>query len=133
MSHQKARDLLRIRLNSIASPLDTAWENVPFTPATAPWQQVDMLWAQTENPTMGDSFRRQNGIMQVGLFYPSNAGPDPAAHKADAIIAWFPRGRTMFDGTLRVLIDRTPYIGPARQEGSWYFVPVSVPFVVDVY
>jgi hypothetical protein len=132
MSHQKIRDLLRVRLNAIASPLDTAWENVPFTPGSAAWQRVDMLWAPTENPTMGDNFRRANGIMQVSLFYPPNAGPDPAANKADALVAWFPRGWSVVDGSVRVKIDRTPFIGPAMQSGSWYLLPVSVPFLADI-
>jgi len=132
MSYQIIRDLLRVRLNAIAMPLPTSWENVPFTPVTSAWQKVDMLWAQTENPTMGDNFRRENGIMQVSLFYPPNAGPDPAALRAGSLAAWFPRGLSLVSGTLRVLIDRSPFIGPASQSGNWYFLPVSVPFLGDV-
>jgi len=132
MSHQLVRDLLRIRLNAISSPLPTAWENVPFTPGVVAWQKVDMLWARTENPTMGDRFRRQNGVMQISLMYPPNAGPDPAALKADALIAWFFRGYSAVSGSVKVWIDRTPYIGPAMQSGNWYLLPVSVPFLGDV-
>jgi hypothetical protein len=134
MSYQTIRDLLRVQLNTTPGNLPTAWENVAYTPVVGdPYQSVHLLPARTENPTFDRPFRRETGLMQVSLFFPVNAGPDPAALRAQAIASMFPRGLTLVNGTLRVLIDASPFIGPARNEGAWYFLPVSIPYTADVY
>ena len=130
----KIRKLLEVQLNTLG-PFATAWENVPYSPQTGtPWQRVNLLPAQTENPTFGEDFRRPIGLLQVTLFYPLNMGAGAAETRAEAIHNAFKRGTTLIDGTLRVLIERSPYNGPGFVlEGSWYALPVSIPYMGDVF
>ena len=133
MSYVIIRQSLETRLNAIGV-FPTAFENVPFNPiAGTPWQRARLLPARTENPTQGDAFKREIGIFEVMLAYPQNAGPQLAATRANLIVTSFPKGWSLVVGTLRVLIDRSPFIGQGIPDGAWYKLPVSIPYIADVY
>jgi hypothetical protein len=132
MSYVTVRKLLEVRLNTVGGVFPTAYENAPFKPVSDPWQQVFLLPARTENPTMGDGFKRETGVFQVTLHYPNNTGPAPATQRAELLRAGFPRGLTLTEGNVRVMIDEAPYIGPGASNGTWFDLPVSVPYVADV-
>ena len=134
MSNVVIRALLEVHLNTIAPTIATAFENVPFTPINGtPWQRVNLLPAQPQNPTLGGVFRRETGIFQVMLAYPENAGTSAAATRAELIRTQFTRGTTFTSGTLRVLIDLSPRVSQGMNDGGWYRLPVSIPYVADVY
>ena len=134
MSYVVIRSLLEVRLNAITPNIQTAFENVPFTPVNpTPWQRINLLPARTLNPTLGDSFKRETGIFQVTLNYPENAGPAAAATQAELIRAQFVRGTSLISGKVRVLIDEAPYVSPAMSDGGWYRLPISIPFIADVF
>lgn len=134
MSQVTIKSLLEKALNALSVGLDTAFENVPFSPTNGvPHQRVFILPSQTQNPTMGDGFKRESGVMQVTLCYPSNAGAGAALERAEALRLGFKRGTTFTQGTLRVLIDSSPYVSQGASDGAWYMVPVSIPYVADVY
>lgn len=135
MSHaQVIRDLLRVQLNTVSGSFPTAFENMPYVPVVGTaWQWAVLLWAQTENPTMGDEFLREVGIYQVMLNFPKSEGPDALGAQAAIIRAGFARGLTLEQGQVQVKILRTPYLSPPiPTEGAWYSVAVSVPFVANV-
>ena len=134
MSDATIRKLLETQLNT-AGPFETAWENVSYRPAAGvPWQRVNLLPAQTENPTFGEPFRRPVGVLQITLFFPMGAGPGPAAARADVVRGIFRRGTVLGSGDVRVRLERDPYNGPAIPlDGAWYALPVSVPYVADVF
>jgi hypothetical protein len=138
MSDVVIRELLRVQLNSVSAWFETAWENVSYKPTiNTPYQAVWLLPSETENPSygggIGQRLERRPGILQVSLFYPSNEGPENAAIRAEAIKAAFPRGLTLTSGSLRVLIMRSPFSSAGRPQGGWYMLPVSIPYVADVY
>ena len=134
MSYVLIRQLLEVRLNAIAPSLPTAFENVPYTPIGAvPWQRINLLTAQTLNPTFGDGFKRETGILQVSLNYSENAGPSATYTRGEMVRAQFPRGLTLTSGKVRVLIDQAPSFGPAMNDGGWYRLPISIPYLADVY
>lgn len=134
MSVVAIRSLLELRLAAMAPALATAFENFPFTPVNGtPWQKVNLLVARPLDPTLGYGFQRDSGIFQVMVFYPENTGPAAAAARADLICAQFARGLTLTSGTLRVLVDRSPYASTGRNEGGWYGLPVTIPYVADTY
>ena len=138
MSDVVIRELLRVQLNSVSASFETAWENVSYKPIiNTPYQAAWLLPAEVENPSYGGGtgqrLERHPGILQVSIFYPSNAGPEPAAIRAEVIKAAFPRGLTLSSGSLRVLIMRSPFSSAGRPQGAWYMVPVSIPYVADVY
>lgn len=134
MSYVLIRALLEVQLNAISPAIQTAFENAPFSPvAPTPWQRVNLLPAKTLNPTFGDRFKRETGILQITLNYPENAGAQAATTRAELIRAQFYRGLALFNGTLRVLIDEAPSIATGTNDGGWYRLPVSVPYIADVY
>lgn len=134
MSNAVIRKLLEQRLNTITPALETVFENMPYTPKLGtPWQQVHLLFAPTANPTMGSPHHREVGEFQVSLNYPPMAGSQASSSRVQLIRQTFYRGLTMEEGTLRVLIDGTPYQLRSQQLPNWYFVAVAVPFIADVF
>ena len=136
MSDQVVRKLLEQRVNSVSGALAsaTAFENVAFTPSEGtPWQRVNLLPAQPENPTMGDDFYRAVGVLQVSLFYPRNAGSAQAYAQGEVLRTAFKRGTMLSEGTLRVRVIGTPSLGPGIPAGGWYMLPVSVNYQADVH
>ena len=126
---------LEARLVAIASPLPTQWENVVFTPPTdgSPYQHVDILPASPDNPTLGDGFYRELGLMQITLSYPIGGGSGAVYSKAEAIRAWFPRGLSLTSGGITVQIPRTPAIGPKLPSPDRFVLPISVRYYADVF
>ncbi|MGT2429246.1 phage tail terminator-like protein [Cupriavidus basilensis] len=151
MSNALVRKGLETRLNTMAQPLATAWQNVPFTPTPGtPYQQVHLLFAPPENPAYG-SYYREVGVFQVSLMYPQGAGPSAADARAMAIRDWFARGTTIHvfpDGSsmvldfqsqsyqvdtgIDVIVQRTPAIADGYPDGDRWRVPVSIPFFASV-
>ena len=134
MSLASVRIALESKLNAMTPALSTAWENVPFTPVSGtPYQAAYLMPATPANPTMGDGYYREQGIFQVSLFYPLQAGPKPAADRAEAIRAAFKRGTTLTSGTVSVIIERTPEIGQGRVDGDRWMQIVRIRWFAGIY
>jgi len=134
MSLASVRIALESKLNAMTPALSTAWENVPFTPVSGtPYQAVYLLPATPANPTMGDGYYREQGIFQVSLFYPLQAGPKPAADRAEAIRAAFKRGTTLTNGNVSVIIEQTPEIGQGRVDGDRWMQIVRIRWFAGIY
>lgn len=134
MSIVSIRAALETRLNSMSPALSTAWEGMPFTPVTGtPYQQVNLLLNDSENPTMGDAMYRQSGFLQVLLCYPPGTGAKAASTRAEAVRSHFPRGLGLSSGGINVLIDLTPSIAPAIIDGDRYRIPVTIYFRADIF
>jgi len=132
MSISSVRTALETKLNAMSPALLTAWpnvrfppENVTLTPST-PYQAAYLMPATPDNPTMGDGFYREQGILQISLFYPLQAGPQTAEVRADLIRATFSRGTAMTSGSVKVIVNRTPEIGQGRVDGDRWHVPVKI-------
>jgi len=134
MSITAIRAALETRLGTMSPALSTAYQNVAFMPVTGTaYQAVYLLPATVENPTLGDGFYRERGLMQVSLMYPMNAGPATAEARASAIKAHFPRGLQLTSGSVTTRIDRTPSISPPRPDGDRWRVDVSIPYFADIF
>ena len=134
MSNQVIRSLLETRLDTLSPSIATVKENTAYTPVKGTvYQRVFVLMAQTENPTLGDGFKRERGIFQVNLHYPEFVGSGTSTARAELIKTLFKRGTTMNSGTLRVMIDRSPYTSQGLNSDGFFVLPVSIPFFADVY
>ena len=122
------RAALETRLNSIASPLPTAWENVPFTQPITAFQRAYILPANSATPSFGDNLSMESGLLKISLCYPEGTGPAAALARALSIRAWFPRGLSVTSGGITVRISSKPSIAPALYEPGLYVVPVTIPF-----
>lgn len=132
MSIDSVRTALETKLNGITPALSTAWENVPFTPVPGTaYQRAFLLPATPSNPTMGDGFYREQGIFQITLMYPLQAGTLTAATRAELIRTAFKRGTSMVSGGVTVRIETTPEISQGRVDGDRWSVPVKVRWFAD--
>ena len=130
MSISSVRIALETKLATITPALSTAYENVPFTPVTGtPYQRAYLMPATPANPTMGDGYYREQGIFQVSLFYPLQAGPKTAADRAELIRAAFKRGTTLTTGGIGnfVALGQTSRIWSVwQQHRMGMFMPVII-------
>lgn len=134
MSIGNVRIALESALNGMAPSVQTAWENVPFTPTPGTaYQAAYLLPAEPENPTYGDNYHRLIGIFQINLFYPLQAGPKAAADRAELIKATFCRGASFTSGSVTTTIQRTPEVGQGRVDGERWMVPVKIRFYAGVF
>lgn len=134
MSLLKVSAAFEKRLGTIANNISTAYENVPFTPVTGtPYQRVRLLPATPENPTLGDGYYREVGFFEIVLFYPLNSGRNAAQTKAEQIKAYFPRGLTMTEAGINVVVPRTPTIATATQLNDRYVIPITVEYYAEIF
>lgn len=123
------RAALEVRLNGIASPLPTAWENVPYTPtAGTAWQRVRLLINDPADLAITSDVVEHLGLFEVLTFYPPGAGTAAAAARAQAIADRFAPVQTLTSGSTRVEILQTARIGTGFPADDWWCVPVTVPW-----
>lgn len=133
MSIVSVRAALETRLNNMSPALATAWENAPYNPvAGTPYQAAYLLPASPDNSTMGDGYYMEQGIFQVSLFYPLQAGPKAAADRAELIRTQFKRGTSMTSGSDTVRIAKTPEIGQGRVDGDRWHIPVKCVYFAGI-
>lgn len=127
------RSALETALNSMNPALATAWENAPFTPISGtPYQAVNLLFAKPDNPTFGGNMYREQGIFQITLFYPLQAGPANAAARAELLRTTFARGLSFINGGITTIIKETPEISPGSVDGDRWMVPVKIRFFANI-
>lgn len=125
---------LEVRLAEIAPAIETAWENDGYKPVTGvPYQQVNVLFAEPENPTMGDDFWRQRGFLQVQLRYPLNVGKLDAGLRAGLIRDHFKRGLSLVADGITTIVEKTPEISGGSPDDGRYVVNVRVRFFANIF
>ncbi len=128
MSVAKIRQALENGVNAITPALETAWENVEYTPVNGtPYQRVFLLTARPDNIEYGPVYR-QEGILQVNLFYPLKVGTTTAVTRAELIQTTFKRGTTFVKDTVKVVIDKTPHIKQGRRDDDRWMIPIDISF-----
>lgn len=127
------RAVLESALASIAPAIETAWQNVPYTPVNGrPYQAAYLLPAEPDNHSMGDGSRQERGIFQVSLLYPSGQGTAAAGARAEMIAALFRRGASFTKDGITVQIERTPEIADGRADDDRWMVPVKIRYFCNL-
>jgi hypothetical protein len=134
MSQIKIRNALENTLAAIAPAIDIVHENESYDPiAERPYAECYVMFAIPNNPTLGDGFYQELGILQVNLKYPAEVGTLAAATQAALIRAAFKRGASFTDSGITVQIDKTPEIpGGIVEEGRWKVI-LRAPFHADIF
>lgn len=134
MSALLIRQALENALATITPAIDTAAENKEYKPITdTPYQIPYLLFADPSNPIVGrDQFRTEQGIFQVTLMYPANAGAAAAIARAELIRGTFYKGAQFTKGGVTVTVDRTPTIAPGAVDGDRWAVPVKIRFYSNI-
>ncbi len=118
MSIPAIRAAMEAALAAIAPAIAQPVSGQTFRPqADVPNQRVDFIWADPVNPENTATYR-QDGVMQVALRYPTFMSADDIEIRAMQIRAAFPRKRTLTAGAIRIVIDRTPSIAAASNDGD---------------
>lgn len=121
------------RLLTITPTIQTVPVGVSFTPVTGtPYQKIQLVPRNPENPTMGDGYYREVGEFQIFICYPPNKGTADAIARAELTRSYFQRGTTLTEGGLEVIIPVTPYIAGASPVGDRLIVPVIIQYSVGV-
>lgn len=134
MTIPNIRNALEQALASIDPAIDIVHENVPYDPVPdRPYCAAYLLVAEPGNPTLGEAYHKEQGVMQVNLQYPPLVGTLACALRAEAIRALFKRGSAFSDGGVTVQIDRTPEIDRGEQvDGRWMQI-VRIRWHADIF
>jgi hypothetical protein len=134
MSTLSIRQAFETRLATLSPALSTAYENVDFVPVTGTaYQRVNLLPAQPDNSTMGQSFYREQGLFQVMLCYPLNNGTATIQARAEAVKTLFKRGVTMEEDGLRIHVINTPKVSAGFKDNDRYCIPITIYYIADIY
>lgn len=111
-----------------AQNISIAYPNVDFTPGSAPYLRVNLLFAASEN--IGLEIVNQPGVLQVDVMYRDGLGVIMAANLADALVNHLPRNRRIQAGSYCVLFNSRGYVSPPLVDGGWVQMPVNFNFRV---
>jgi hypothetical protein len=127
MSTSQIRAALETALATVTPNLPTEYENVNFEPpASGAYQRTHLMPGDPVNDTFGDDQKREQGIFQVLLYYPTGTGPGAATAQAELIKTKFKRGSTFTNGGISVTISNTPTIAPALFSDDRYLIPIRI-------
>ena len=134
MTIPNIRNALEQALASIDPAIDIVHENTEYEPVPdRPYCEAYLLVAEPGNPTLGEAYHKEQGVMQVNLQYPPLVGTLACALRAEAIRALFKRGSAFSDVGVTVQIDRTPEIDRGEQvDGRWMQI-VRIRWHADIF
>lgn len=131
----QVRTALETRLASVSGSPQIGWDNTEFEPPTDEVSLLAyLLRGETVSPTLGRTeLTMEQGIFQVSVLAPRGGGSKPAEDVAEAVREHFPKGLSLSAGGLSVRIARRGSVTPARQDGSWHRIDVSIPYFCHVF
>jgi hypothetical protein len=128
------RNALVDALASITPVIDIVHQNEAYSPQPDdPYCEVYLLPANPANPTMGNGFYREQGILQINLQYPPRVGTLDCETRAGLIRSLFKRGASFSDGGVTVLIDKTPEMADGSEESGRWKQIIKVRWYADIY
>ena len=120
------RAALETAISAMSPALDTAWENVAFAPSPGvAYQRVEFMFARPANDEVSANYR-QDGICQVTLCYPTNAGAAAIVARAELLKATFARGQSFSANATVTKVSDTPEAMAAYVDGDRFCVPVRI-------
>ena len=120
-------------LESITPSIDTAKENVEYTPILdIPFQRVLLNPSKVQNPTFGDNYYRESGEFIVFLNYPLYIGTGDIEDRAELIQNKFYRGLTIQQGSVEIQIQETPSILIAGRFEDRYILPIKIKYFCNI-
>jgi hypothetical protein len=119
----------RVASLDLTPALQVAWPNVPFTPPAAAYLQV--LHFPNRNTRLflaGSDPHFRQGILQLTVAAPLNAGTVQATGLAGGIAEHFPADLALYSEGLKVKVQAAPRVWPADKTDAWWNVQVDVPY-----
>jgi Bacteriophage related domain of unknown function len=134
MSILDVRSALQNRLAAMPNGIVSAFEGVPYDPvAGTPYQTVTLIPGAPLNPSFGNDYYREIGILRIRLFYPSRQGVGAITVQAQRLRDWFYRGLTVSSGSIETIIQRTPSISSCTIVGDRLVQSVDIQYFASVF
>ncbi len=106
-----------------------AWPNTPFTPPAGPYIEIQHFPNSVGRRFLkGTDPHLRQGILQLTVVTPLNGGPSVATGLAGAVAEHFPADLNLFEGAIKVRIQKAPDVLPGdktEDDVSWA-TPVSI-------
>ena len=121
------RMALENKLNTITPLIATHWENTSYVPISGtPYQSVNMIYGNTEDMAITNDLRKDQGIMQVTLLYPTLNGTKSVEDRAKLISSTFSNALKLYDDDDEVRISKTPDIKIMGSIADRFIIIVSI-------
>lgn len=133
VSLAKIRAALESALADISPAIDTAWENVKFTPTTnQPYQRV-FLKVVADVPVQSCRETIYRGVLYIRLFYPLNVGSNDITSRFEAIKTKFALGSSHSDADTiaTCIINYTPEFNTEGVDGDRFTGLVKIRFYTN--
>lgn len=130
----KILNALLSRLSSLTlSPaMPVAYPNVAFTPSATGYLRATHVPNTANQVTLGASGKnRFEGLLQVDVFWPEDAGLVAPSERAGAVAAHFKRGTDITLDSITVRIVTPPEIRQALQSPPYTQIPVMIRYQAD--
>jgi hypothetical protein len=119
----------RVASLDLTPALLVAWPNVPFTPpATAYLQVLHFPNRNTRIFLNGSDPHYRQGILQLTVAAPLNAGTVTATGLVGDIAEHFPADLALYSAGIKIKIQAAPRVWPADKTDAWWNVQVDVPY-----
>lgn len=134
MSLTNIRSALEGAIDGMLPALQSVHQGEGYAPVIGtPYQAIYLLKATPENPTLGDGYYVEQGVLQITLNYPAGEGTAASTSRAEAIRDLLRRGATFSYGGTVVQIDRTPAVTDGEPDEGFIAVIVRAPWHADIY
>lgn len=123
----------RLAALTLSPVMPVSYPNRSFSPpANGKYLRARHLPNTTTQITLGASgFNRHQGLFQIDVMWPLNAGETEPKEIAGAIIAQFKRGTEFTREGLLIRIPEPPSVAPALIDGVSYMVPITIRYQAD--
>lgn len=127
---EQIEDVLMVRLGqlTLTPSLSIAWPNRPFTP-TVGTSYLRVRHLRNDNDRLflkGSAPHHRQGILQVDVVAPLDAGAEDANAIAGAVAGHFPADLDLYGDDVRVKIEAAPTVHGAIPADAWWETPVSI-------
>ena len=101
-----------------------------FTPnAGETYLRVEHIPNKTDRLGVSTGMTRRKGILQVTVVGPKvGKNPIDLTEEAGQVAAWFPEDLTLWGGTKRIRITKTPTVEGRIDADPWVNVPVTIEY-----
>lgn len=131
MSIQLIQAALETKLATLTPAMATVYENTSFTPVTGvAYQRVYHLLNKPTDLALGGDLVQDQGIFQITLAYPQNAGRGAAMARAQMVRDHFRPPLTLTNGAVKVEIVKTARIAGGMTDADRWTLPVSIEWAV---
>ena len=115
------------KINSITPTIQTAYENVTFTPtAGVPYQELYLIPATNDNIFIDGEGFVSYGIFQVNLKYPTGKGTKDILDRVKLYLDNFKSGDNLVQGGITTNILNTPKVVNLGTSGDRIIYAISI-------